>query len=149
VYDNPSTLYLDQPGTEVDGEGDPYAFKLYFSANDQSVGSVNPFGVVVGGVNLFGEMDKELVVMESVAGDLPDGGAEVRSFATYEGVDRTGTISIAQLSLQAPQCKVSTVTTGRGKNKVSAKQTTISGDVTLTLCQEPGHHLRTRRIHLV
>lgn len=132
-HEDGSYPYPNFPATEIPGEGDPFSFRLTFLDDDgMRVGGAVPFGVVVGGNNEFGEILPADVVT-SVVGNGHDENLAVRSYATFAGAPRTGTISITELSMPSVSCKARTVKV----NGERLKQVLVSGEVTVNFTKDP------------
>ena len=118
--------YPNYVTTEVTGEGDPFAFTLNVYDGDTRLAIFVPFGVVVGGVNTFGVVKPEA----EVKGMVHAKGMQ-RSYATFSGANRAGTMWVEDLSIEGGTltCAVVTVTSGRGKNKTRTEKTVVSATI--------------------
>jgi hypothetical protein len=127
-------FYPDYLATEVPGEGDPFAFALTFFNGSTRVSGTIPFGVVINGVNDFGNVDPEATVAGVVHAS-----ASVRSYATFKGGPAAGVMFVDALSLDGSSlaCVLKTVTTGRGRNKIRTTKAVVSGNVTVQFDRYP------------
>lgn len=111
--DDPDDKAPNHTSIEILGEGDPWVFQLMFlNAAGKSVGSSTPRGIVIDGV----EGDPATIE----GSDPSDPSVTIRSYATYNGSDPEGLMSISDLTGNYLGCEMVTTTSGRGKNTTTA-----------------------------
>lgn len=131
-YRDPDAKWPDHLSIEIPGEGDPYVFELtLIDAKGDILDRVAPRGIVVAGV----EAEPPLIEESPVGMGLHEA-VQVRSYATFEGLAATGSVSLSELSATGVVCETETVTTGKGKNRVVEYRYRLSAQLTVAIAVE-------------
>lgn len=130
-YENEQWIYepySDFLTTSVNGSGaDPFALSvsLYDEAGTRLLRH-KPTGVLHGG-SVFDP--EHTVANDGYHGDVGD----VTSYAVHEGVEPTGTISVAQFSATIVKCTQVTTHSGKGRNRTTSTVRRVAFDYTVEI----------------